>query len=212
MLKHYFRFAFHLIVLIGFSAAHAGSYEDYFRALKIDNAGAVSELLARGFDPNTPDEKGQTGLHLAIRDASPKVAAVLLAHPAVRLDAPNANGETPLMLAALKGDLEAAQRLLDKGAAVNRPGWTPLHYAATGPEPRMVTLMLERGAQVDALSPNGSTALMMAARYGSDDSARLLLAKGASTSLRNQKDMNAADFARSVGRDALAAKLAPAAR
>lgn len=211
-MKLSFKFAAYLFVACGFCAAHAGSYEDYFRALKIDNAGAVSDLLARGFDPNAPDEKGQTGLHLAMRDGSPKVAAVLLAHPALRVDAPNANDETALMLAALKGQVEAAQRLLDRGVAVNRPGWAPLHYAATGPEPRLVALLLERGAQVDAPSPNGSTALMMAARYGSDDSAFLLLAKGASTSARNQKDMNAADFARSVGRDALAAKLAPAPR
>lgn len=211
-MKCYFRIAVYLIVFAGFGSAIAGSYEDFFRALRIDNAGAVSELLARGFDPNSPDEKGQTGLHLAIRDSSPKVAAVLLAHPAVRLDAPNASDETPLMLAALKGNLDAAQRLVDRGAAINRPGWTPLHYAATGPEPKLVSLMLERGAQIDAPSPNGSTALMMAARYGADDSALMLLARGASTAVRNQKDMNAADFARSVGRDALAAKLTPQPR
>lgn len=211
-MKLNFKLSAYLIAAFAVFSAYAGSYEDYFRALKIDNAGAVSDLLARGFDPNAPDEKGQTGLHLAMRDGSPKVAAVLLAHPALRVDAPNANDETALMLAALKGQIEAAQRLLDRGAAVNRPGWAPLHYAATGPEPRLVALLLERGAQVDAPSPNGSTALMMAARYGSDDSAFLLLAKGASTSARNQKDMNAADFARSVGRDALAAKLTPAPR
>lgn len=211
-MKFYFRIVAYLFALTGVSGAVSGSYEDFFRALRIDNAGAVSELLARGFDPNSPDEKGQTGLHLAIRDNSPKVVAVLLAHPAVRVDAPNASDETPLMLAALKGNLDAAQRLLDRGAAVNRPGWAPLHYAATGPEPRLVGLMLERGAQIDAPSPNGSTALMMAARYGADDSALMLLARGASTVVRNQRDMNAADFARSVGRDALAAKLVPQPR
>jgi ankyrin repeat protein len=211
-MKFYFRIAAYLFALTVFSGAVAGSYDDFFRALRIDNAGAVSELLARGFDPNSPDEKGQTGLHLAIRDNSPRVAAVLLAHPALRVDAPNASDETPLMLAALRGQMDSAQRLLDKGAAVNRPGWAPLHYAATGPEPKLVSLMLERGAQIDAPSPNGSTALMMAARYGADESALLLLARGASTTVRNQRDMNAADFARSVGRDALAAKLAPQVR
>ncbi len=211
-MKFYFRIVAYLFALTGVSGAVSGSYEDFFRALRIDNAGAVSELLARGFDPNSPDEKGQTGLHLAIRDNSPKVVAVLLAHPAVRVDAPNASDETPLMLAALKGNLDAAQRLLDRGAAINRPGWAPLHYAATGPEPRLVGLMLERGAQIDAPSPNGSTALMMAARYGADDSALMLLARGASTVVHNQRDMNAADFARSVGRDALAAKLVPQPR
>jgi ankyrin repeat protein len=211
-MKFYFRIAAYLFALTVFSSVAAGSYDDFFRALRIDNASAVSELLARGFDPNSPDEKGQTGLHLAIRDNSPRVAAVLLAHPALRVDAPNASDETPLMLAALRGQLDSAQRLLDKGAAVNRPGWAPLHYAATGPEPKLVSLMLERGAQIDAPSPNGSTALMMAARYGADESALLLLARGASTTVRNQRDMNAADFARSVGRDALAAKLAPQVR
>ncbi len=211
-MKYYFRILVYLFISISFSTSFAGSYESFFRALRIDNAAAVAELLARGFDPNTPDENGQTGLHLAVRDGSPKVTGVLLAHPAVRIDAPNAHDETPLMLAALKGNLDATQQLLDKGAVVNRPGWAPLHYAATGPQAKLVGLMLDRGAQIDAPSPNGSTALMMAARYGTDESALLLLARGASPGVRNQKDMNAADFARSVGRDALASRLTPAAR
>src|SRR5688500_13957278 len=33
--------------------AHAGAYDDYFRAVKLDNVKLVSSLLQRGFDPNT---------------------------------------------------------------------------------------------------------------------------------------------------------------
>lgn len=211
-MKYYFRYVVYLSILIGFQSAVAGAFEDYFRALKMDNAGAVNELLARGFDPNSPDEKGQTGLHLAFREGASKVAAVLLMQPAIRVDAVNADDETPIMLAALRGNLAGVQMLLARGASVNRSGWSPLHYAATGPEVKVVAALLEKGAQVDALSPNGTTALMMAARYGSDDSAELLLRQGASTSLRNQKGMNAADFASSAGRAALAARLTPPAR
>jgi ankyrin repeat protein len=60
---------------------------------------------------------------------------------------------------------------------------------------------------VDARSPNGSTPLMMAARYGSEASVDLLLARGANPKLRNQRDLSAADFARMDGRDALAQRL-----
>ncbi len=211
-MKFCFKYIAYLSVLIGFQSAIAGAYEDYFRALKVDNASAVSELLARGFDPNSPDEKGQMGLHLAFREGASKVAAILLMQPAIRVDAANAADETPVMIAALRGNLDGVQQLLARGASVNRSGWSPLHYAATGPEVKVVAALLEKGAQVDAQSPNGTTALMMAARYGSDDSAELLLRQGASTSLRNQKGMNAADFAASVGRVALATRLRPPAR
>jgi len=40
------------------------------------------------------------------------------------------------MMAALRGSLEWTQRLIERGAAINRDGWTPLHYAASGPEPK----------------------------------------------------------------------------
>ena len=43
----------YIIVLIGFSLSHAGSYEDFFTAIQHDDADAVQTLLARGFDPNT---------------------------------------------------------------------------------------------------------------------------------------------------------------
>jgi hypothetical protein len=91
---------------------------------------------------------------------------------------------------------------------VNKPGWSPLHYAATGPDPKIVELLLDRGAVVDADSPNRSTPLMMAARYGKEGSVKLLLARGADPKRTNDLNQTAADFARSAGRESLAAQLA----
>lgn len=196
-----------LAMAVAAGRAFAGAYEDFFRAVNVDDAGTVTQLVARGFDPDSPDERGQVGLYLALRGGSFKAAAALLASPGIHIDAANAQGETPLMMAALRGHLEWSQRLLDRGAQVNREGWAPLHYAASGPEPRLVGLLLDRGAKIDAPSPNRTTALMMAARYGTEAAAEQLIARGADPKLRNDKGLNAADFARLAGRDALAARL-----
>jgi len=211
-MKHCIRLCLYLIVYIVFSSANAGSYEDFFRAVNVDDARTVGALLQRGFDPNSPDEKGQVGLFLAMREGSLKVAETLLQHPQVKVDTPNASDETPVMMAALRGNVEWTLRLLDRGAQLNRPGWTPLHYAASGPEIKLLTLLLDRGASIEATSPNRTTPLMMAARYGPPDAAELLLSRGANARARNDQGLGAADFARAAGRDALAAKLEQAAR
>ncbi len=211
-MKLHFKSALYLSAIIGFSSAIAGSYDAFFRAVNVDDAGTVAELLARGFDPNAPDENGQVGLYLALRSDSPKVVQTLLVHRELKVDAVNPADETPLMMAALRGQLEWTQRLLERGGQINRPGWTPLHYAASGPEPKVVALLLDRGARIEAHSPNRTTPLMMAARYGAHDSALLLLSRGADPRARNDAGLNAADFARAAGRDALATQLQQAAR
>jgi ankyrin repeat protein len=53
---------------------------------------------------------------------------------------------------------------------------------------------------------------MMAARYGNEEGAHLLLARGANPKLRNDQNLAAADFAKTGGREALATKLEQAAR
>jgi uncharacterized protein len=192
------------------TAARADAADDavsFFRAVAVDNARTVKGLLAAGFDPNTADPKGQRALYLAMRDESLQVAELLLPHPALLVDATNPVDETALMMAALKGRLDWVQRLLDRGAAVNRKGWTALHYAASGPEPKVLALLLDRGALIEAPSPNATTALMMAARYGDERSVDLLLARGASPRARNDLQLNAADFAERGGRESLAARL-----
>ena len=203
----YFKFVFYSLIAIGVSS-FAGSFEDFFIAIRNDNAGTVAALLQRGFDPNTRDEKGQTGLVMAMQEGSLKAADVLLSHPAIEIDALNQAGESALMMAALKGELAGTRQLLNRGAKVNQPGWSALHYAAAGTEVQLVRLLLEKGADPNAGSPNGSTPLMMAAQYGGEDGVKLLLANGADPKRRNQRDLKASDFARLAGRDNLAAALA----
>lgn len=205
--RNYLIFGAYLVVASDVSWAQFDDRPVFFRAVDVDNALTVRELLERGFDPNTPSEKGQFPLYLAMREGSFRVAEVLLAQPRLQIDAANASGETALMLAALRGHVDWVRRLLDRGAALERAGWTPLHYAASGPETGVVALLLERGARVDAPSPNRSTALMMASRYGPESTVNLLLARGASLKLRNDLGLGAVDFARLGGREALAERL-----
>lgn len=211
VLKRYFKFSAYLFVAVVLSAAKAQSTEEFFRAVNRGDGQSVAGLLARGFDPNARDPKGQTALHLALRDDSPKVTEALLAHPAVDVNALNEAGESPLMMAALRGQLAWAERLIARGAKVHQPGWAPIHYAATGPEPRLVALLLDRGAPLEAESPNRSTPLMMAAGYGPEASVVLLLARGADPKRRNDRDYDAAAFARQGGREFLVTRLQGAA-
>ena len=199
-MRNYFKISIYLYVMIHCCLASADSYVDFFRAVNVDNARTVSQLLAQGFDPNTVSESGQVALYLAMRDDAPKVAEVLLASPTLKIDSANPVGETPLMMAALHGRLDWTRRLLAQGAKVQRPGWSPLHYAAAGPSTEVVALLLSQGAEVNARAPNGNTPLMMAARYGAEDNVKLLLQRGADKRLLNDLNQSAADMARTAER------------
>lgn len=201
----------YLIVLIGFNIAFAGSYDDFFIAIKQDDAGKLKELLTRGFDANTIDPNGQHGLYLALREPSPKAAQVLIDWPKTNVNVLNAKDESPLMMAALKGQQELADKLIRKGADINKTGWTPLHYAASSGHLAIISLLLENSAYIDAESPNGSTPLMMAAMYGTPAAVKLLLKEGADPQLKNQQGLTALQFAQRGNRvdsvDAIAAAI-----
>ncbi len=197
-MRIYIKCALYLSILIGVSYSYADAYVDFFRAVDVDNASGVQALLERGFDPNTLSEYGQTGLFLAMREESLQVAEVLLASPSLKIDAVNFAGETAVMMAALRGRLDWTKRLADRGARIKRPGWTPLHYAASGPNVAVVAYLLDQGSDIDAVAPNGNTPLMMAVRYGEEESVKLLVQRGADKKRLNDRNLSAADLARNA--------------
>lgn len=195
--------------------AWAGSYEDFFTAILRDDPATITALLRRGFDPNTRDAKGQVGLVIALKQESDKAFDALLAARNTQVEARNAQDESPLMMAAIKGNLELVQKLVERGADINREGWAPLHYAASAGLEHSVAIasyLLEHSAYIDAASPNGSTPLMLAAQYSSEAMVKLLLEEGADVSLRNQQGQTAVDFARRSDRDFMVKLLSTAVR
>lgn len=191
----YFKYFLYLYVFIGYSLSNAGSYDDFFRAIANDQDYEIQRLLLRGFDPNTPNEKGIPGLMLALQTPAPKTALLLAKHPSTQVEFSNAIGESPLMLAAFNNQLELAQVLIARGADVNRPGWTPLHYAASKGHREMMRLLLDNEAYIDSESANGTTPLMMAAFSTSPLAVKLLLEEGADPTLANSANATALDFA-----------------
>lgn len=187
------------IVFIGFFSftflSLAGSYEDFFKAVQFDDVRTVQSLLQRGFDPNTVNPAGHSGLMLAVREPSLKVAEVLAGWPQTKVEVRNDKDESPLMLAALKGHLALVKKLVERDADVNKTGWTALHYAASGGHTQVIDFLLENSAYIDAESPNGTTPLMMAAMYGSPESVKLLIQAGADLNVKNMVGMTALDFA-----------------
>ena len=207
MLNRNIRFILHLVVLIhlcSMNTARADVYQRYFTAVGLDDGKTVAALLARGFDPNTPSEKGEPALVTALRDGHLEVAEALMRHPDLKVDQPNVNNETALMMASLRGMATWAQRLIDKGAAVNRPGWSPILYVASGGDVATLQVLLKAGADIQARNPAGSTPLIMAARFGREDVVLALVAAGADPRQRNPGGQDAVAAARWAGRDSLA--------
>lgn len=191
--------------------AQAAPEDELRNAALRDDGNRVMLLMLHGADPNAVDAQGRAPLHIALKEESERALRSLLEYPALDVNRPNAAGETPLMLAALRGRLDWVQLLVKRGAAINRAGWTALHYACSGPDEGVVAWLLSQGAVIDARSPNGSTPLMLASGYGGLTAAEQLLAAGADPRLANEQGLVAADFAERAGRDKFAKRLREAA-
>jgi ankyrin repeat protein len=137
------------------------SIESLYRAVATGDAAAVQALLDAGADPGWTNFYGDSLTTIARDRGHAEIAALLegaSAHSA-RVVPSATRADHPIHLAAEAGDVRRVRSLLDADPTLleiaDRSGGTPLHRAAIGCWPRVVELLLARGAAVHAVHGGG---------------------------------------------------------
>jgi uncharacterized protein len=162
-------------------------------------AGLTRWWLDHGADPNLPFNNGKV---------PPRIT-----YPAIRYG-PIAAGSTPLLSAARTRDIALMRMLLDKhadpNAATTVDRFTPLMAALSGGGARRgasaaasnpipaIQLLIERGADVNAINSRGMTAMHYAARTGNDPAVQFLADHGARLDVKDRLGRTPADMANGV--------------
>ncbi|KAN0130592.1 Ankyrin repeat-containing domain protein [Lactarius tabidus] len=158
----------------------------------------VRALLSHGASVNTKGELGQTVLHLVLdgnRSGTDgvRIARLLLEHGA-DVNANDSDHDTPLHLASNYGEFAIGRVLLIHGAnpnAANIWGQTPLHMLSLRPyigdKSRLVGILVDGGANVDARDKDHDTPLHTAYYTNRLDIKECLLKRGADDGAKNRK-------------------------
>lgn len=189
--------------------AVAGSYDDALNAARLGDTKALVGLLQKGLEVDTVDAQGNTLLILAAREGNADTVKALLGFRP-KLDYRNPAGDSALMLAVLRGHERAAEVLIEGGAAVNHEDWTALHYAAFEGRLALLERLIAAGADLGALAPNKSDALMLAARNGHIDVVRRLLKAGVALDRTNDAGFTAESWALANGNTDIAGLISEA--
>ena len=138
------------------------------------------------------DNKELNQLHSAERDSNVTEMKLTLP-PGFSVDSRNATGRTPLMNAALNGNVQAVESLMKSGAdpsLMDNIGWNTLHYAARGGNTDIISLIHAHLPNIESKTSKGHTPLMVAACYGELHAVKQFLEKGASVAYENNRGWN----------------------
>lgn len=170
----------------------------------------VRTLLEAGADANATLPEGESVLMTAARTGVSGVLRALLEHGADIEARENWYGESALIWATAENHADAVRFLASSGADVNgraalltferrRSGqsilplgnWTPLMYAARENALAAGKVLIESRADLNAVDPDGATALVIAIINANYDFAAMLLEAGADPNLVDTSGMGA---------------------
>ncbi len=113
--------------------------------------------------------------------------------------------DLPIHDAARIGARADVERLLKANPAHREArtalGWTPLHLAATNPDPGPLQALLAAGAEVGARDAEGATPLHLAAYANKVEHSRLLLHAGADVNIKTHSGRDVLSLARKMRAD-----------
>jgi ankyrin repeat protein len=177
----------HVPYIKGYNLLHMAAWKGHFKITRmlLEHDESMKLLV------NTPNNYGQTPLHLASTHDHASIVALLLKFGA-DMETRDGYKMTPLQCASgFIGSGKAAQLLLERGAnfgVQNEDGQMPLHLASMHNHPNIVALLLKLGAPVDLKDSNDMTPLLCALEsFGSGGVVQLLLEHGASVNARNKR-------------------------
>jgi len=204
-----------LLIAAGANVKAADRYGITPLTLAATNGSAplLEMLLAAGADPNTTLPEGETVLMTAAHTGNPDAIKVLLAHHADVNAKEKTMGETALMWAAAENHPAAVAERISADASINahstvlgltpfkwvtsgmvsttlpRGGWTPLMYAARQNALQAARVLADGHADLNALDPDGTTALTIAIINAHFDLANMVLEKGANPNVGDETGM-----------------------
>ncbi|ACK52057.1 Ankyrin [Methylocella silvestris BL2] len=187
-------------------------YTPLTAAVRLGALSTTEFLLDHGADVEAADSDGWTPLlHAILRNDAPGIQ-LLLSHGA-NVEASAPGGFTPVAVAIEEKKYDAAKALVDSGAKVDQPVGakkiTPLMIAASEPPPEsrvqkltqslnsveIARALIAKGANVNAVSVDGVTALMIAAARDNAPMIGLLIQASAAADMKSSDGETAREIA-----------------
>jgi ankyrin repeat protein len=169
-----------------FAAARERNHRSIHGSTRINDLDRVRELLDEGADVNALDVHGETALVWAARYGRTEILQILIEwgadlspenpHTAIALDGAATCGHAETVRALLNAGVDAAARVPagphapttrsgeSATAEVCEIGSTPLHQAVRFRHTEVVRVLLEHGADVNAVDGDGRTPWQLASR------------------------------------------------